>query len=183
MRTGTDKTIQMTLFIVIATFGVILPISPGWERWAIVIPLIFIPVYFARRNFGIFGPSLFFLMAYVFRCLPFYRLGLMLMIPLIIYVLLVFIITPLKRERGWLSPGEIKGEVKGGVILSSFVVVVVSSLALILWYIIMEPELGGYSEFFPDVGIGKLLIGGILFAVVNAAQGGIHLSGDFMGGV
>ena len=159
-----NEIIQTALFFIIVIFGAIVPVIDSWHKWLVAIFLLFIPLYFYKRKFPLFGHSLFFLMAYIIRCLPFYKLGLMLIIPLVLYVVILFFSKSIRKDNGWL----VRGDVNLRLILYGIAVVVISSVALAVWYLLTSPDLEIYSEFFPQIEFWKLISLGVLFSVTNA---------------
>ena len=162
-----SKTIPAILFITAATIGLLFPthtIETPYLHALHILLLISIAFYFHKKFKPLTGPALFFLLAYITKTLPFFTLGLMLIIPIIVYFLMVLVVKPLRE--GKLIPSV--GEVNRVTVIIGLVVVVVSSSSLILWYWLFNPDIEVFAEYFPKVELYKLMIGGIVFSVVNA---------------
>lgn len=166
------KFVPATLYITAAVIGLLFPTHKveGWVLLSIpAVPLTLITLFFYKRYRSLFGPSLFFLLAYVTRTLPFYTLGLIFIYPVFIYLIaarLLKLLRPYKTASS-MSVGE-TGEINKVSILFGLVVIVISSSSLILWYWLFDPNIEVFTQYFPNVGLYKLLFGGVVFAVVNS---------------
>ena len=177
--------VPATLYLTAAVVGLLFPthIIEGWIFLSIpIIPLFLITIYFHKRYKALFGPTLFFLFAYITRTLPFYTLGLMFAFPIALYLITIRFFKFLWRDKPTSSPGEV-GKINAASILFGLVVIVVSSSALIFWYLLFDPDIEVFTQYFPDVEISKLLVGGVVFAVVNSIVEEVVYRGILWGGL
>ncbi len=149
--------------LMVFTFFVIWPIE-GTYHWFMVAPLAGIVIYFAARRRALFGPSLFLLMCYLFRLLPLPPLSFLLIIPIVVYAVIVLSVRPIGRTTTWL----VWGAVTPRLVVGSLTVVLVSSAALVAWYLLMHPNIAVFTQFIPARPLSQLLLGGLGFALLNA---------------
>ncbi len=158
------------LYLTAAVIGLLFPTHMIEGPILLLIPavlLALITLFFYRRHISLFGPSLFFLLAYITRTLPFYTLGLMFAFPIALYLITIRFFKCLWRDKPAPSLGEV-GKINAVSLLLGIVVIVVSSSALILWYLLFDPDIEVFTQYFPDVELSKLLVGGVVFALVNS---------------
>ena len=74
---------------------------------------------------------------------PLYQLA-----PLTVYAVIVAAVPPLRRGVGWLRVGRLDGVVLGW----TAAVIVVSSAALVLWFLLARPDVGDLADKIPRVG-------------------------------
>jgi len=91
--------------------------------------------------------------------LPFFLLG-----PLLIYGAAVWAVPFLRRSAGWLRMGVLDRPVLWLVGLT----VVVSSAALVLWFLFAKPDVSQWVAAVPKVSMTALVAVGFGFAVLNA---------------
>jgi hypothetical protein len=89
---------------------------------------------------------------------------LFLLAPLTIYALIVTVIPPLRRGVHWLRVGRIDG----AVLAWMAAIILGSSAALVLWFVLARPDVGDLAEKIPHVGPMQLLLIGITFSLANA---------------
>jgi uncharacterized protein len=87
-----------------------------------------------------------------------------LLAPLTIYALIVAIAPPLRRGLRWLRIGRLDG----AVIAWTAAIILGSSAALVLWFVLARPDVGDLTEKIPHVGPMQLFPIGITFSVANA---------------
>jgi uncharacterized protein len=148
----------------VAAIALYLPFSSLLIAGLIVIPILLITIYFRKIDSSLFGTSLFFLLVYLSRFLPFTVLSLFYFIPLTIYLLIVTLIKPFRPQIRWLKIGHID---KSIVMLGVFTVVV-SCLTLWLWTVIAKPDLADITKLIPNAGLWSLTLLGLAFAVINS---------------
>jgi len=119
-------------------------------------------VFYAGTS-RLLAPSLFLLLAYIFRCLPFYSLFLMLGAPLALYGLLVWKIPLLHPGRRAFVVEKIE---KRPLAIAIFVTVL-SIIGLVLWYIQGDVDFSGFTDAFSNRGTLAVILGGVGFSVVN----------------
>ncbi len=159
-----DTIFGLILFSLLVIFSLLVPPIEGIYRWVTIAVLLFIVAYFSLRRPPLLGPSLFLLMCYLFRLLPFVSLGLLLIVPILVYTALVLAARPLRKDTTWLAWGAVTPRLA----VYSLVVVIVSSGALVLWYRLLHPDIAVFTRFFPPRPLYQLLVGGLGFALLNA---------------
>jgi uncharacterized protein len=83
---------------------------------------------------------------------------------LLFYYVLIFRIEPLRKEADYIKKGKLDG-------LSIFLVVatvIVSSVALILWFKLLNPDISDLEELLPTKNILLIILLGIAFSLFNA---------------
>ncbi len=101
---------------------------------------------------------------------PFYFL-----VPLILYGLIVWIIPWFRNSLDWLRPGKYDSR----TLLLVILIVIISSTALVLWYILSQPDLSGMSSQVPDWSLKLLVLSAIGFSIINALMEEIIWRGAF----
>jgi len=87
-----------------------------------------------------------------------------LLVPLALYALVVAVAPPLRRSVRWLRVGRFDG-----VVLSWMAAIIVgSSAALVLWFVLARPDVGELTDKIPHVGPMQLILIGITFSLANA---------------
>jgi uncharacterized protein len=161
----TDAAARVILFSLMVVFSLLVPPPDDSHRWIMIVPLAGIAAFFRFRFFPLFGPSLFLLMCYLFRLVPFVSLGVAMLAPLVVYALIVRINKRLRTE----TPRVPWGTADARSALLSLAVVVVSSAALVLWAQMTDPDLSPVTDLLPpDIALGTLVAVGIAFSLVNS---------------
>jgi membrane protease YdiL (CAAX protease family) len=179
------KVVPAALYLTAAAVGLLFPTHMVEGPIFLSIPvflLILVTPFFYKKYKPLFGPALFFLFAYVTRILPFYTLGLMFAFPIALYLVAVRLFKFLWRDEPAPSLGE-TGKINKTSILWGIAVIAVSSAAMISWYLLFDPEIEVFTRYFPDVELSKLLVGGVVFAVVNATVEEVVYRGILWGGL
>jgi len=159
-----DAAVRVVLFSLMVLFSLLVPPAYGVYRWVMIAPLAGIAVFFLFRFFPLFGPSLFLLLCYLFRLVPFVSLGVMMIVPLIVYSVAVRTHGRLRDETPRVPWGT--ADVRSALL--SLAVVIVSSAALVFWALWTEPDLTPVTALIPaGVGLWALILGGIVFSLVN----------------
>jgi uncharacterized protein len=163
---GTTRIIQALLFILVMLTGLFIHFTNPIYNWLTVLVLLGITIYFTKSEKSLFGPSLFFLMAYLTTMLPipFVRLGLFFLIPLAIYAVLIWMFPPLKKHCRWYH----KGRIDKFTWLAGLAIAAVSSFALYLWAVFAKPNLSDLLSLIPNQSLGTLLVFGFGFAIANS---------------
>jgi membrane protease YdiL (CAAX protease family) len=159
-----DALIHLALFSLMALFSLVVPPTGGIGRWALIVPLFVIAVYLTARRPVLLGPCLFLLFCSLFRLLFLPGLGLLLIAPIAVYTVIVLVVPRIRRRATWLSWGAVTPR----LVVASLAVVATSSAALVLWYLLLRPDIMVWTRYFPQVPLWQLLIGGLGFALVNA---------------
>ncbi len=87
-----------------------------------------------------------------------------LLAPLTIYALIVAGVPPLRRGVHWMRIGRLDGV----VLAWTAVIILGSSVALMLWFVLARPDVSDLTEKIPHVGPMQLFVIGITFSVANA---------------
>lgn len=85
-------------------------------------------------------------------------------VPLILYAAAVAATPPLRQTVSWLPLGKLDRRVWGPVSLT----VLISASALLLWFVLWQPDLSNKLSLIPDWNPFLLIGGGLGFALVNA---------------
>lgn len=96
----------------------------------------------------------------VFRPWPF---GLLM--PIVVYWILVASVPPLRRSFGWLRRGLLGDDILRLVLTT----VVVSGVALVVWYWATEPDVRQNLKHLPQLPVWMFPLAGLAFAMGNAA--------------
>lgn len=88
------------------------------------------------------------------------------LIPLLFYGILAGVVPQLRSSSGWIHRGRLSQD----VIILIIVTVVVSSLSLIAWVILAEPDIGHHLALVPELPLWAYPFAGLGFAVFNAAM-------------
>ena len=86
-----------------------------------------------------------------------------LLAPLTIYALAVAVTPPLRRGVPWSL-----GRLDGAVLAWAAAIILSSSAALVLWFVLVRPDVGDLTEKIPHVGPLQLLLIGVSFSLANA---------------
>lgn len=96
-----------------------------------------------------------------------YRWPFRFLLPLIAYAVIASFVPALRRSvASWLRPGRFGRE----EIIAAFSFVVVSSLALSIWYLLAGPDMRLYVRSLPVMQVWMLPLAGLGFAFTNAAM-------------
>jgi membrane protease YdiL (CAAX protease family) len=109
-------------------------------------------------------PALFFTVLYVFRLSFELQLGLWLGIPLALYIALTLLIRPWREHARWL----VWGKPEGWSWIIALITVITSSVALILWRELAQPDLSKYTTMLPPDQPWLIVFAGLGFATANA---------------
>ena len=110
----------------------------------------------------------------IFNRWPWHLLG-----PLVIYHIVVLLLPKLRDTLIWLKSGSIENQVL--VLMSA--TIVISAIALIGWYIVLEPDLSIYDDLFPDLPLIVMPLAGLGFAVLNSVIEEFSFRGILMSGL
>ena len=151
-------------FTLLAVIALVLPVpsSISLKLASIFILLAGCLVFFAGQS-KLFAPSVFLVLAFSTRCLPVYSLFLILAVPLAIYGLLVWKVPTLSSGRS----GFVMGRIEKRPLIVTIAVTAVCVSGLIAWYIISDPDFSGFTDSFGDRATVAVILGGLLFSVVN----------------
>lgn len=87
-------------------------------------------------------------------------------VPLIVYAAAVAAASPLRQTASWLHLGKFDRRVWESVGLT----VLISASALLLWFVLWQPDLSNKLSLIPDWNPILRIAGGLGFALVNAAM-------------
>lgn len=110
----------------------------------------------------------------IFNWWPWHLLG-----PLVIYHIVILLFPKLRGTHTWLKSGHIDKKVL--VLMSA--TIVVSAIALIGWYIVLEPDLSIHGDLFPDLPLIVMPLAGLGFALLNAVIEEFSFRGILMSGL
>lgn len=98
------------------------------------------------------------------------------LIPLVVYGIMVAARPPLRHSSGWLRRGRLGSDILRLVLAA----VVVSSVALVIWYMAVRPDLSRNLRYMPQMPIWVFPFAGLAFAMGNAALEEIIFRGIIM---
>ena len=163
-KSNTIKWVDFALFLLVVLSGIFLQFQKPLYNFLTGVVLFGLTVYFLRQNFPLFGPSLFFFMAYLVSLLPIAKMGLFFLLPLIVYATIMWL-SPKLRQKSWFfkvgKPGQ-------NTWILGIVTVIVSSTALYLWVQFGNANIDDLKAMMPNWSLWTLILLGILFAVVNS---------------
>ncbi len=84
--------------------------------------------------------------------------------PLVVYAIAVALVPSLRKTVGWLHVGTFDRPVRYLVLLT----VLFSSFALVVWFLLIEPDLSRFLMVIPNWSPALLILTGLGFALVNA---------------
>jgi membrane protease YdiL (CAAX protease family) len=87
------------------------------------------------------------------------------LIPIFVYGVVVMSVPWLRRSVGWIRIGRFTIEIWWLTLL----IVIISSLALVFWYMFTSPDIGHHLELFPALPIWTFPLIAIGFSFLNAA--------------
>lgn len=138
---------------------------------------IFILIYLFRSDFSFFVHSLFW---------PLFLVSLLLLpwpaafiIPIVVYLSIIFLSDKVKNEINWLRFGKINKI----TIYFMIPTIIVSSSALILWVFLLRPDLADLKSMVPSGSIPVIIITGLLFSIFNSIWEEIILKGILWNGL
>jgi uncharacterized protein len=99
-----------------------------------------------------------------------------LLLPIIIYALVVVAIPNLQHSILWLRAGHLTSD----IIILILATIVLSSLALVSWYLLFQPNISSHLAMIPKMPVWLLPLACLGFAMVNAAMEEIVFRGIIM---
>jgi membrane protease YdiL (CAAX protease family) len=85
-------------------------------------------------------------------------------VPLALYAVIVWTCPPLRHSVGWLRRGRLDGD----ILAAGAGIAVVSSVALMLWFVLLKPDVRALTAMIPAWPLWALVPLGMVFAAVNA---------------
>lgn len=114
----------------------------------------------------------------VFLHIPYSQLSFALVI--VLYLLVIAMFPRLRGDSGWFC----RGEFGRTVVLLCLGTAAVSGLVLIAWFMLTKPGIADLiRRFVPKAPLPVLVVGGLLFAMVNAAVEEMMYRGAVVGGL
>jgi membrane protease YdiL (CAAX protease family) len=163
-KSNTVRWVEFGLLLLVVLSGIFLQFQKPLYNFLTGVVLFGLTIYFLQRNFTLFGPSLFFFLAYLVSLMPIARLGLFFLLPLIVYVVIMGLY-PKLRQKSWFfkvgKPGR-------NTWILGLVTVIVSSTALYLWVQFSNVNIDDIKAMMPNWSMWTLILLGIVFAVVNS---------------
>ncbi len=98
-----------------------------------------------------------------------------LLAPLTIYAVIVAVTPPLRRSVHWLHFGRLDGV----VVAWTAAIILGSSAALMLWFVLARPEVGDLRDKIPHVEAMQLVLIGMIFSLGNALMEEVIFRGVF----
>ena len=95
---------------------------------------------------------------------------------LLLYGYTVMVIPALRQSIGWIRMGKFDGTIWMLIAIAS----VFSCASLVAWVKLASPDLSRFSSLLPNQTMGMLLLNGLLFCTINAAQEEIIWRGIIM---
>jgi len=152
-------------FVLLCTIALVLPVPPSlYVKSASGLVLLAGCFVFFANGSRLLAPGIFLALAYLTRCLPFYSLFLMLALPLALYGLMVRFLPALHAGHR----GFVMGNINKGPLVVTIVVTVMSVAGLVTWYALGNVDFSGFTDAFRDRGTAAVVLGGLLFSVINA---------------
>lgn len=147
--------------------------------WPLGVLLILTVMAIAVGNHPVLHPAIFctLLVSCHFFCPSHFRVWpFKLLLPLCIYGALVLSSSGLRRSVTWMQTGRITVK----TVLIILATTLVSSVALVVWYLLFKPEMSCYTGQILSMPLWILPFAGIGFAVMNAAMEEIAFRGIIM---
>jgi len=88
-----------------------------------------------------------------------------LIVSLVTYAAVVLIIPKLRRSVGWVRVGT----ASPGVLAAIAATIILSGVALLLWYLLLRPDVSKFRATIPEIPLWALPLAGLGWAAVNAA--------------
>jgi membrane protease YdiL (CAAX protease family) len=99
-----------------------------------------------------------------------------LLLPIIIYALVVAAIPSLRRSISWLRAGRLTSDIIALILAT----IVISSIALVSWYLLLRPNISSHLAMIPKMPTWLLPLACLGFAMLNAAMEEIVFRGIIM---
>lgn len=168
-------TMILRLLIIISSFSVF--ILHSHFLWILIALQTLILIYFINADIKSFAHSFFWTLFLVsILILPW---PLSFIIPIVIYLIIIFLFKNLKKEINWLRFGEINYK----TIIFMIPTIILSSLALILWVYLLKPDLSDLKNMMPTNNIFCIVIIGLLFSIFNSIWEEVILKGILWNGI
>lgn len=133
-------------------------------NWLLLTVPLSISCFFLLSHTKVAIPALFFTLAYIFRIAFDLKLGMWLAIPLTIYIVLTLFIPSWREYSSWLGWGKPNPLTW----MLAAVTVGISTLALILWVRLTQPDISLYAAMLPSDQPWLIVFAGLGFATLNA---------------
>ena len=151
-------------FMLLATVALVLPVPASLHvKLASGLVLSAGCLVFLTGGSRLLAPAVFLVLAYFFRCLPFYSFFLMLAVPLALYGLLVWRVPAFHHGRR----GFAMGRAERLPFIVTIVITAISVAGLVAWYFIGDADFSGFTDSFSDRSTVAVILGGLAFSVVN----------------
>lgn len=156
----------------------LVPVVPTSGKIAIEAAMVFLSALSWRKPsfpLGMFGTIF---GGVVFLHIPYSQLSFALVI--VLYLLVATMFPRLRRDSGWFC----RGEFGRTMVLLCLGTAAVSALVLIAWFMFTKPGIGDLiRRFVPQAPLPVLVVGGLVFAMVNAAVEEMMYRGAVVGGL
>ncbi len=166
--------IDTSAFLIIIAASLFLPALDAGLPVAVIASCvsILLSVYLFRKNTKLFVPALFFainsvLNPFILAFLHDYEINIpqiYFLLPMAIYLPIVFSVRKLKQEIMWLTPGKI--DTVSSILIIA--VIVVTAASLYAWAMFSSSEISAFGKFIPDIPIYFLILYGLAFPLFNS---------------
>jgi membrane protease YdiL (CAAX protease family) len=177
------RSISSDSAIITLTIGVVsvFQLLPTRQIWALLLLVLFlIPAIILRSTAAIHTILFCFLLVLLPITLPVFRWWpFRLLAPLLAYHVIVLLFPKLRQSY----VGFQRGRISKDVLFLILITVVVSTMALIGWYWLIEPDLSIYLGQFPDMPLVAIPFAGLGFALLNAVMEEFAFRGILMHGI
>ena len=175
-RSTSAGAIVILLAITALSIAMVLPVGIGKPAIAVFIILTLVAI--ASRSVYAIHLSFFFLLwislLVIFPALKVWPLRIL--VPLVTYGAIVSMIPTLRRSVTWLYIGQFGRNVSLIVLLT----IILSSIALVIWYFAAQPDLRNHLVLIPEVPLWVFPLLALGFALTNAAMEEIIFRGIMM---
>ncbi len=151
------------------------------NSWMLILfPLLTaITIYFYVARFELSGPTFFYMLYYLVEAQDLYENIFLRYVPVVIYVIIVFLYPRLKQSSSWLKRDEFD-RITGYLIIFT---IITSAAGLLIWFSITNPELSDLVKQLPQGHPIIIILVAIAFATINAIMEEITFRGVLWDGL
>jgi membrane protease YdiL (CAAX protease family) len=161
----TGTAIILAVIVMLSAFMVMPRTLAVWAVWSVASLAVLAIITRAVQaiHISLFA-SLWIGLPFIFPALKIYPLTLF--VPLVIYGMVVAVFPSLRNSLLWLRSGKLSSDVRALVLAT----IIVSSLALVGWYLLLKPDISSHLAQVPRLSIWVLPFVAVGFAMLNAAM-------------
>lgn len=166
LRMAAPGIVSVLLVIGVFSTALIFPDGAGIPSLAILLVLL---LFTLIRQYSYAAHAALFAMLTLLLAIyfPFLRVWpYSILLPLVVYGVVVWLTPSLRQTVGWMH----KGSLNSKVIKLILVTVIVSATALVMWIVLLKPDIEHHLALVPDWPYWTYPLLGILFALCNAAM-------------